>query len=53
MGAALIRKCWDVEEEKWAGHDYYDNESIDDSSYWNYQYENQLKYNLNIKRQSI
>ncbi len=53
MGAALIRKCWDVQEEKWGGNDYCDNESNDFNSNYDYYYENQLKNNLNKQRQSI
>jgi len=48
MGAALVRKCWDVQEEKWGGHDYYDDQSIDDTSYYDYHYQNQSNNNSNI-----
>jgi len=53
MGAALIRKCWDVQEEKWGGKDYYDYESNDYYYHYDYHYENQYKNYFKKQRQSI
>ena len=40
MGGALFRKCWDVQEEQWGGHDQSDKQSIDDKYHYDY-YQNQ------------
>jgi hypothetical protein len=53
MGAALIRKCWDIQEEKWAGHDYIEQESTDYTDQSDY-YQNQCTKNIiPISRLSI
>ncbi len=46
MGAALIRKCWDVQEEKWGGHD---RQSIDSVFQHDLFYQNQSINNSNIR----
>lgn len=53
MGAALIRKCWDVQEEKWGGNDNYDYESTNNNSHSDCYYDNQYKYNFITQRKSI
>jgi hypothetical protein len=53
MGAALIRKCWDVQEENWGTND---DESTDNISEIDYHFENEFNNNSNInwtERQSI
>ncbi len=56
MGAALIRKCWDVQEEKWGKKDSDDEQSNDDLSNIDQHFQNQSKNNFNnhfIRTQSI
>jgi hypothetical protein len=59
MGGALIRKCWDVQEETWGGQDRFDYESTDNShqyGYHHYYHEHIFPNNSNIdfiQRQSI
>jgi hypothetical protein len=56
MGAALIRKCWDVQEEKWGKNDSDDEQSNDDLSNIDQHFQNQSKNNFNnhfIRTQSI
>jgi hypothetical protein len=53
MGAALIRKCWDVQEENWGTNE---NESTDNISDTDFHFQYQFKNNSNInsiQRQSI
>jgi hypothetical protein len=52
MGAALIRKCWDVQEEKWSTNQQYEKDSTD----YNYQddyYQNNQTKNPSTNRSSI
>jgi hypothetical protein len=56
MGGALIRKCWDVQEETWGGKDRFDYESTDYSHQCDYYHEHVFPNNSNIdfiQRQSI
>ena len=48
MGAALIRKCWDVQEEKWGKKDDYENESTDQTSCFDYYFDYQFHSNSSI-----
>jgi hypothetical protein len=57
MGAALVRICWNVQEENSNKNDQYDYESTDNTHQYDYYYqENQLIKNSNIyfiQRQSL
>jgi hypothetical protein len=56
MGAALIRKCWDVQEERWGGEDQYDDQSVDISYQYDYndKTDNKICDHINsTKRRSI
>ena len=46
MGAALIRKCWDVQEENWGNRDDESTDNISDSDYHSqYQADNNSNAN--------
>ena len=53
MGAALIRKCWNVQEERWQTNDMRDTESTDYVSYIELFFYSQSNQTRNKQRQSI